>query len=239
MLLGRRVALARLELAGDDLSADAARALARGLEAVPRLSVLSLDACSIGADGAEALFATGVPHVAGTLKELYLSENGMGPGSAAQLVAAMKGGARGVTNLGLQGNALGDAGAAALAKGFKHANGLTFLFLCNNSIADAGAAALAKAMRGAAGLKFFFASNNRVGDAGAAALADALGALPAVETLNLYANEIGDAGGAALAEAIGKLRTLKKVDVRANKMGDAGRGAVQKACAKVGAKCKV
>lgn len=76
------------------------------------------------------------------------------------------------------------------------------LNLQGNALADAGATALAEALANAAGgppLSLDLTSNG-VTSAGAAA---ALGRAKRLRSLELFDNAIGDAGAAALAEALG------------------------------------
>ena len=82
-----------------------------------------------------------------------------------------------LAHLDLSGNALGDAGAVALAAALHANTALTLLGLHANGVGDEGAAALATALP-AAVLRYVGLNMNRVGDRGAAEIAGAVAGLP-------------------------------------------------------------
>ena len=115
--------------------------------------------------------------------------------------------------LDLSANALGDAGAAALAAEGLASNGsLTSLLLAATSIADEGCLAIAKALSpeerasglAPSALHALDVSCNRVSAPGASALA----AVRGLRLLELGANELRDEGAAAVARDISELAAL-------------------------------
>ncbi len=95
--------------------------------------------------------------------------------------------------LALPGQALGSAGAQAIAE---RLTGLTTLDLSGNKIGDAGALAIAE---GLTGLTTLDLSLNNIGDAGALAIAEHLTGLT---TLTLMSNNIGEVGARAITERL-------------------------------------
>ena len=167
--------LTHLELSGNPLGDDGAAALG-GLTA---LTALALDRCGVGPRGARELPAA-------ALSVLRLAAGAadprLGPGDLAGLLNP------GLRVLDLSGHALGDDGAARVARGAR----LERLYLSGADIGDPGAAALAALPA----LRVLHLDGGRIGPSGAAALSH----LPAVEHLVLDGNPIGDAGAAALAD---------------------------------------
>jgi len=139
------------------------------------------------------------------LTSLHLEGNEIGDAGAASLAALTQ-----LTSLDLGGNKIGAAGAAALAD----LTQLTSLNLWDNQIGDAGAAALAALTQ----LTSLNLGRNKIGDAGAAALA----ALTQLTFLNLSFNKIGAAGAASLAA----LTQLTFLNLWNNQIGDAGAAAL-------------
>jgi hypothetical protein len=118
-------------------------------------------------------------------------------------------------------NALGDAGAALLARALRHRSpppSLTHLDLSFNAIGPSGARALGRALATPGSrLRVLSLRINPVGDDGAAALAPAL--LAGLGELHLTRCRLGDAGaralGAALASEPGGSR-MTLLDCRSN-----------------------
>jgi uncharacterized protein (TIGR02996 family) len=113
----------------------------------------------------------------------------------------------GLRSLNLQGNPIGDAGAAALARS-PHLTGLTFLDLGYCEIGPAGAAALA-ASPNLARLRHLRLTRNKLGDDGVRALAGSrhLGELRALELVGVGMSEEG-LRALAHAPGLGNLRQL-------------------------------
>ena len=97
---------------------------------------------------------------------------------------------------------LDDADVAVLATALAGTTTLTQLSLNHNQIGAAGATALATALAGNTTLTQLSMDGNQIGDAGATALATTLAGNAALTQLNLCGNQIGDAGATALATAL-------------------------------------
>jgi uncharacterized protein (TIGR02996 family) len=128
---------------------------------------------------------------------LGLFDNAIGPAGARALASSSF--LEGAVELALQQNVLGDDGAKALAAS-RHLGALRSLSVSYNEIGDEGARALA--LSPLLGLTDLYLVGNRIGDAGAAALA-ASPNLGELKTLHLGGNRIGPAGARALAAATG------------------------------------
>ena len=127
------------------------------------------------------------------LRKLHLLANGVGDEAVAGLVAPLA--TAGVRELQLGRNAIGDAGAAALARG----------------IAQVDAAGLFCSPLRKLGLM-----GNAVSDAGACAFGEALAASCPLESLNLGHNRIGERGVAALASGVRHNGRISSLDVGVN-----------------------
>ena len=99
------------------------------------------------------------------------------------------------THIDLRGNAIGDAGCAALAR---------LTALPQNSVAE------------------LLLSRNAIGDTGVTALAESLASNESLTTLNLNDNQVGDAGAEALATMLRSNATLEKLLLEGNKLSDVG-----------------
>jgi len=193
----------------------------RRLAACPhlaRIEGLNLYDVTLGADGAELLFAS--PHLA--LRSVHLGdEDGTVPVVEALVRAAWLPGLRELAVWGFQSSDLGDAGAAMLAE----AAGLRTLDLFGNRIGPAGATALAASPH-LAGLTALYLgrsqcgyTTNRIGPAGAVALSRAA-FCPNLEVLSLDLCGIEPHGLGALAAA--PLDRLRELHVRGNDLRDVG-----------------
>lgn len=113
------------------------------------------------------------------------------------------------------------------------------LHLFGNAIGDAGASAIADALRDNTSLERIYLGANQIGDQGAKALADTLRentltleqvqeltdddeTPPYLTALNLDDNVIGDIGVSALANALRDNTTLRILDLSTNRIGDGG-----------------
>jgi len=145
------------------------------------------------------------------LLNLDLSNAGIGARGASRIAAAITPPQKSdVHTLLLGNNAIGDAGAEAVAKMIRFHRNLLRLDLGTNKIGDAGAQAIARALRANEHLLLLGLSWNEVGDAGALAFADALrhGAYD-LESLLLSANMITEEGALALQQALPHHRRIE------------------------------
>ena len=105
--------------------------------------------------------------------------------------------------LGLGSNAIGEAGAVAVANALKDKPKLSHVDLGSNAIGEAGAVAVADALKdNKPELSSLELGANAIGEAGAVALADALkDNKPELSVLRFGGKAIGEAGAVALADA--------------------------------------
>ena len=134
---------------------------------------------------------------------------------------------RGVADLQLGSNQLGDEGAAHFARALAGMPALAALNLSHCHIGDAGLCAVAAALGCGACPRLALLTmpeNGEVGDEGAAALARSLGALTVLAELRLTKARLGDAAAAAFATSIahGHCGALRKLWLYDNCIGDAG-----------------
>ena len=171
---------------------------------------LRLSAAGLGDEDAHVLSAH-LRQSAGGFGQVVLANNQLGAGAAASLGRAMTANALStrLRELDLFENALGDAGAIALADGVRHATRLEQLWLGRNGIGAEGGSAIADAIAARPSLRFVSLRDNRIGAAGCAALARALSVTGSgLNTLDLSANELDDA---ALGELAAMLRTSESL----------------------------
>eukprot|EP00300_Choanocystis_sp_HF-7_P024032 c25427_g1_i1.p1 GENE.c25427_g1_i1~~c25427_g1_i1.p1 ORF type:complete len:563 (+),score=99.88 c25427_g1_i1:37-1725(+) len=126
-----------------------------------------------------------------SLKELSLSESGLGPNGARALADALRANTS-LTALVLPDNIIGDEGVHAIAAALQTNNQLaiTFLDLRSNDIGDQGAQQLAAALRVNTTLSTVWLENNRIQDQGAMALLDMLQQNQTLRQLDHYDNQI-------------------------------------------------
>ena len=192
--------LSDLSLAHNPIGEEGARALFAplGADALPA-QWLSLASCEVGDKGlaslANALERGALPQ----LRALKLQCNQFGATGSAALGACVGSGAlRGLSQLCMNDNSLGDAEAfwAAMRPGAMA--GLVQLYWYSAGLGDVGLAAFARALSDGAmpGLRDLFLQENAFGDAGLEALSAALGrrALPSLERLRIESNRFGDQG---------------------------------------------
>ncbi|CAE7470177.1 Nlrc5 [Symbiodinium sp. CCMP2592] len=102
----------------------------------------------------------------------------------------------------VEGDGIGDAGAAALAAAFASCKKLYDIDVASDNIGDAGAESLAAAVPQCNGLLWIRIGSDNIGDAGAASLAAAALKCKELMSFELFkCHMIGDAGVAALAAA--------------------------------------
>lgn len=176
-------AVVTLTLAGHALALDSVRALAAALAAAPALRTLDLGDCAVDDSGAEAIARS--LFLAPSVARLFLDRNALGPPACESLAASFRVGTKSrVRVLDLSNNPLGDAGAAALARGLVDGatrcddefdgarEGLAELALRRCDVGDAGARRLAEALRACEGIERVDLEGNRIGLEARLALVD-------------------------------------------------------------------
>lgn len=233
-VLQSNTSLRSLDLQDNELTDVGAVAIAKGL-AGPEgaLKTLQLGYNDLSAEGAAALLArchhspNSNPGDAGpspcSLTSLDLQFNGLGPGVAEVVAAALCGrgasladsnnsNARppaGLTTLGLLQTGLGSSGAAVIAEALRTNTVLRSLDLGNNEIGDEGAAALALALQPQA-------QQEAVGLATAADDGSSNSSKSALAHLFLFDNGIEGAGAATLASLLTLNEQLTFLDLEEN-----------------------
>ncbi|EFJ52844.1 hypothetical protein VOLCADRAFT_115780, partial [Volvox carteri f. nagariensis] len=168
------------------------------------------------------------------LRSLYIHNHAL-PEAAAdgvgQLAAALAGNTR-LTALSLRGSAVGDAGAAALARALSgHNSTLQLLNLRRCQLHDEGVSALCACLLENRGLRSLDLSHSRSSDAGVANAA--LQVVTAVATAAAGGSgggdggddlegRIGDAGVAALGAALARNRSLRELNLAGCRCGELG-----------------
>jgi hypothetical protein len=189
--------LTQLYLAGADVGAEGAHALAEGCSSLARLDLRDN---ALGDDGLRVL-ASAEP--LGSLAQLYLERNQIGVDGALALAG---GSLRSLARLDLSRNSVGDGGVSALAAG-SSLGSLTSLYLGGNGIGPVGAQALAEG--GLRSLTHLYLDGNGLGDEGVRALAAGSG-LRSLRQLDLGGTGVTDEGARALAASDG-LRSLQRL----------------------------
>ena len=125
-------------------------------------------------------------------------------------------------HLNLEGNAITDVGAAALARLLGERGVQASLKLGFNKLTEVGAATLAAALKKDAALVLLDLTYNSIDDAGVEALSDALAENTVLETLKLKKCKVGDDGLFALASALCESNaSLREVVLDNNRFGSA------------------
>jgi Ran GTPase-activating protein (RanGAP) involved in mRNA processing and transport len=207
--------ISTLSLRHNHITAAGARAIFTHLRtAADRLSELVLDYNPIGDAGVQPLPALLKDSSNGQLESLSLRYCGITSAgcrsiSSALTKAQVKGADRGVRHLSLAGNAIGDAGAKAIAAALKLNVSLEELDLTGCSIGAEGCSAIAEALLSNTNLRHLVLDYNNIGSAGAAALAVLLSdSSPShLERLDLSNTHIGTAGACALASGFSCIRS--------------------------------
>jgi Ran GTPase-activating protein (RanGAP) involved in mRNA processing and transport len=154
-------------------------------------------------------------------RRLGLRELSLGVRCAGEVVRAVAE-AQSFTGLDLCGNALGDAGAAAIGGMLSRDRDLVWLDLGSNNIGPAGASMLFEGLHGNETLTSLNLSGpggvnrNHIGPAGAEALAAALRANRTLAELHLSLNSLGEPGLAVLSPALAKHASLTHLDLSSN-----------------------
>lgn len=125
--------------------------------------------------------------------------------------------------LDLSANALGPAGAAALAPTLAHLTNLTCLSLASNRLGPEGSACLCPALQLLTRLRTLDISGNMLGVGGLLSLAPALQSLH-LTALHLGANCLGPEGAQALSQLMEQMRGqwLQDLDICSNELGPQG-----------------
>lgn len=191
--------------------------LASALEGNPHVTELWIPRARLGARGAE-LIAGAIQSLPSTnLTKLGLSWNAIGDAGAACIARAIT--SSHLHTLGLGGNCIGAAGAASLARGIESCRFLSTLGIGNNRIGEVGAASIASALRSCPRLAVLDITYNEIRDKGACSMAQALVRCPRLHTLVALNNEIGDAGAAQLRGTIAACWHLRCLALQGNTMG--------------------
>lgn len=245
-------ALTALDLNGNDISAVGGMALARALLHTPALKSLDIGSVNginrnrIGARPAAALGEA--LRVNSTLTALDVAGNGIAQEGAAGLAEGLS---RNTTlrHLDLTSNNLRDGGVEELWRAVT-LSGLTSVVVARNAIGPAGAAALASILAANVLLRALDASHNNITKRGATVVAEGLagntrltslrldgnpltweGVLPlalavaqhrCVASLHLAATEAGEKGAEGMADALMKNTSLTRLDLSENVIGDGG-----------------
>lgn len=175
---------------------------------------------AIGGDGVVQLAAAleGNPHVT----ELWIPRARLGARGAELIAGAIQSlPSTNLTKLGLSWNAIGDVGAACVARAITSSN-LHTLGLGGNCIGAAGAASLACGIKSCKFLATLGIGNNLIGEVGAASIADALRSCPELTVLDITYNEIRDKGACSMAQALVKCPRLHTLVALNNEVGDVG-----------------
>jgi NAD(P)-dependent dehydrogenase (short-subunit alcohol dehydrogenase family)/Ran GTPase-activating protein (RanGAP) involved in mRNA processing and transport len=230
-LLRGESSLEAVYLGCNQLGPEATADLAAAVSGHASVRQLWLKRNAVGDEGARAL-AAALVHTPG-LRTLDLVSDGLTAAGVDALAEALACPGAGLAHLFLDGNALGLAGAEAVARMLRAAPSLHTLSLGCNALGDAGAAVLAEALACNTTLRSLDLSSNDLGPAAAEVLAVALRGHPSLVELSLgYAaatavlgvrpNRLGDDGAFALADALGHNTTLEVLDLGRADLGPAG-----------------
>ncbi|CAG9464589.1 unnamed protein product [Pedinophyceae sp. YPF-701] len=214
-----------------------ASALKALLSACPGLARLDLSACAIGDDGARAI-AAALPVCGARLVDVSLGTNRVGAAGARALAAAIgEGHTPELRVLDLQGNVVGDSGAAELATALQRqaaaegGGAVECLRLADNySIGAEGARAMGELAAASAALETLDLSRNHLGPEGARALARGLRRSRGLATLDLRWCKLRAEGVTHICEALGggagQAPPIRALDLARNNIGDRGAAAV-------------
>jgi len=205
----------RLEGAHPSVLDGVCERVARGGVRVLELTIVDLSGARMGAF-VKALRAGGT-----SLHTLNLIACGITASEARQLATASRA-LKGLRELDLGSNSLGDEGAIALAPFLAVMGSMTHLLFGNNKIGDAGAKALAPSLAHMRKLTILGFEDNIIGDEGAIALAPSLAFMGSMTVLDFARNNIGDAGAIALAPSLAVMGSMTVLGLENNRIGDAG-----------------
>ncbi|XP_078477364.1 ribonuclease inhibitor-like [Lampetra planeri] len=131
---------------------------------------------------------------------------------------------RGLKNLCLNFNEIGDSGLRLLADGMLGREGrLEMLYLCQCSLTDKSSSSLSVILKANRGLKSLWLGGNKIGDSGLRLLADGmLGREGSLETLFLLGCSLTDKSGSSLSVIFKANTGLKILLLSRNEIGDSG-----------------
>ncbi len=211
-VLETNTTLTKLDLWGNGIGDEGAQAIADVLETNTTLTKLDLTDIQIGAEGAQAI--VGVLKTNTTLNELHLGDNSIGDEGAKKLADILETNTT-LTKLNFQFNKIGDEGAKAIADVLETNTTLTKLHLGNNQIGDEGAKKLAEALETNKTLTILDLSYNNIGDEGAKKLADVLETNTTLTELHLWGSKVS--GEAILERIKTSIERNKQIAIERNK----------------------
>ncbi|CAF1306784.1 unnamed protein product [Didymodactylos carnosus] len=206
-----------LDLRGDEISDDGAKAIATALMTNQTLTTLDLADNQISADGAKAIATALITNQ--TLTTLNLWNNKISADGAKAIATALMTNQT-LTTLDLADNQISADEAKGIATPLMTNQTLTTLDLWNNQISDDGAKAIATALITKQTLTTLNLRSNEISDDGAKAIATALMTNQTLTTLNLWNNKISDDGAKAIATALMTNQTLITLNLRFNEISD-------------------
>jgi len=124
------------------------------------------------------------------------------------------------------GNAIGDAGAQAVANALPRCTSLREFYISGSAIGDEGAKAIAGALPLCMSLQEIYVSGNAIGDVGAAAVALVLPECARMRFLHFVGDGIGDIGAEAICRQLPKCLLLQKIEFGGGSIGNVGAAAV-------------
>eukprot|EP00873_Tetraselmis_striata_P011980 jgi/Tetstr1/432244/TSEL_002280.t1 len=216
---GRLPRLTALSLAGNDITATGAQALAPFLRSNAALLELNMQGNHVGDAGAAALAATLLSEPAPALQRLQLNDNySIGLSGARALGSALAGNTV-LTALNLANNHLGAAGALQLANGLRHNPALTSLNLGMCKLKAEGFSHIADSLSTNTALQELGLARNSAGDIGVFALCKQLEGNDTLRSLDLTSNTITPAGAKELRRLLeGKNAALLQLHLAGNRL---------------------
>lgn len=186
-----------------------------------KVRYLSLCNCQINEKGIRALFSMGISP---SLEFLDLRYNELGDEGVTALSDAIQSDeCSSVKTLLLRNCDISDLGALEISEFLTR--GLYELDLSGNEIGDEGVNAITQAMivMGAScKTKYLDLRENKIGDEGAISLSLAMASTDCLQQLNLSKNEIGNAGCELLAHVLSKKTSLKRLILHSNQVDEQG-----------------
>ncbi|RWS08163.1 ran GTPase-activating protein 1-like protein [Dinothrombium tinctorium] len=197
-----------LDLEGNTLGIDAAKAIGKALESKPTLENANFKDLFTGRLKTEIpdairYLTAGITLANAKLVELDLSDNAFGPiGVKALLPFLQSDSCQALRELRLNNNGLGIEGGKLLATALKNLRHLEFLICGRNRLENDAAIAFGNALSNISTLKRLEMPQNGIKAEGIEALSRAIKANPKLEILNLNDNIMTSRGGEAIAAAL-------------------------------------
>ena len=212
-VLKKNDTVARLLIASNDIGSDGAIRLFTCIAMNPssKITFIDLVGNKIKCEGAKALAEA--LESGSCIDVLDLRENKIGAAGSKALADALMQPSTGLTILRMNNNLVRDRGAMALGSALEKNKKLVELTLASNQIKDDGAKAIGLGLIGNSTLKKLILRCNKVGAIGGAGLADGLTQNKALEEIDLSKNTLLDDGLCSLARAMMSNRFLKQMDV--------------------------